>query len=135
MHSKSDVGESLLMNLDLWVLEPDDLAQFLGFNVTPAGGYGTTEIAAVNRRTCLMESQVQFHRADSIVNDPMVSMSASLIAPNNIEARQVARVRDQVRERMRLEGLEAVVGPENFHERVTDGVRVWQMSTLGQMVT
>jgi len=37
-----------------------------------------------------------------------------------------ARVRDEVRERMRLGGIEAAVGPANFHERVTDGVRVWQ---------
>ena len=37
-----------------------------------------------------------------------------------------ARVRDQVRERMRLGGVEAVVGPANFHERITDGVRAWQ---------
>src|SRR5262245_47694787 len=37
-----------------------------------------------------------------------------------------ARVRDQVRERMRLGGVEAVVGSTNFHERVTDGVRTWQ---------
>jgi SulP family sulfate permease len=37
-----------------------------------------------------------------------------------------ARVRDQVRERMRLAGIEAAVGPTNFHERVTDGVRAWQ---------
>ncbi len=37
-----------------------------------------------------------------------------------------ARVRDQVRERMRLGGIEAAVGPANFHERVTDGVRAWQ---------
>jgi MFS superfamily sulfate permease-like transporter len=37
-----------------------------------------------------------------------------------------ARVRDQVRERMRLGGVEAAVGPGNFHERVTDGVRAWQ---------
>jgi SulP family sulfate permease len=37
-----------------------------------------------------------------------------------------ARVRDQVRERMRLGGIEAVVGSANFHERVTDGVRAWQ---------
>ena len=37
-----------------------------------------------------------------------------------------ARVRDQVRERMRLGGIEAVVGPTNFHERVTDGVHAWQ---------
>src|SRR5262249_21542276 len=37
-----------------------------------------------------------------------------------------ARVRDEVRERMRLGGVEAVVGSTNFHERVTDGVRAWQ---------
>jgi high affinity sulfate transporter 1 len=37
-----------------------------------------------------------------------------------------ARVRDQVRERMRFGGVEAVVGPANFHGRVTDGVRAWQ---------
>ena len=37
-----------------------------------------------------------------------------------------ARVRDQVRERMRLAGVEAAVGLQNFHERVTDGVRAWQ---------
>jgi high affinity sulfate transporter 1 len=37
-----------------------------------------------------------------------------------------ARVRDQVRERMRLGGIEALVGTANFHERVTDGVRAWQ---------
>jgi high affinity sulfate transporter 1 len=37
-----------------------------------------------------------------------------------------ARVRDQVRERLRLGGVEAAVGSANFHERVTDGVRAWQ---------
>jgi len=37
-----------------------------------------------------------------------------------------ARVRDHVRERLRLGGVEAVVGSANFHERVTDGVRAWQ---------
>jgi high affinity sulfate transporter 1 len=37
-----------------------------------------------------------------------------------------ARLRDQAREQMRIEGLEAVVGAENFHERVTDGVLAWQ---------
>jgi len=37
-----------------------------------------------------------------------------------------ARVRDEVRERMRLGGIEAAVGPANFHERVTDGVLAWQ---------
>src|SRR6516165_7705697 len=38
----------------------------------------------------------------------------------------VARARDHVRERLRLAGVEAVVGPANFHERITDGVRAWQ---------
>ena len=38
----------------------------------------------------------------------------------------LARVRDQVRERMRLGGIEAVVGSAHFYERVTDGVRAWQ---------
>jgi SulP family sulfate permease len=37
-----------------------------------------------------------------------------------------ARVRDPVRERMRLGGVEAAVGRQNFYERVTDGVRAWQ---------
>jgi MFS superfamily sulfate permease-like transporter len=37
-----------------------------------------------------------------------------------------ARVRDRVRERMRLEGVEVVVSSTNFHERVTDAVRAWQ---------
>jgi sulfate permease, SulP family len=36
------------------------------------------------------------------------------------------RVRDEVRERMRLGGIEAAVGPANFYERVTDGVRARQ---------
>jgi SulP family sulfate permease len=37
-----------------------------------------------------------------------------------------ARVRDEVRERLRLAGIEAAVGSANFYERVTDGVRAWQ---------
>jgi sulfate permease, SulP family len=37
-----------------------------------------------------------------------------------------ARVRDEVRERMRLWGIEAPVGSANFYERVTDGVRARQ---------
>jgi anti-anti-sigma factor len=37
-----------------------------------------------------------------------------------------ARVRDDVRDRMRLGGIEAVVGSARFYERVTDGVRAWQ---------
>jgi sulfate permease, SulP family len=37
-----------------------------------------------------------------------------------------ARVRDQVREGMRLAGLEAAVGSTNFYERITDAVEAWQ---------
>jgi SulP family sulfate permease len=37
-----------------------------------------------------------------------------------------ARVRDQVREQMRLAGLEAAVGSTNFYERITDAVEAWQ---------
>jgi len=37
-----------------------------------------------------------------------------------------ARVRDSVRERMRLAGIEEVVGAADFYDRVTDGVRAWQ---------
>jgi high affinity sulfate transporter 1 len=37
-----------------------------------------------------------------------------------------ARVRDEVRERLRLAGIEGVVGSANFFERVTDGVLAWQ---------
>jgi sulfate permease, SulP family len=40
-----------------------------------------------------------------------------------------ARVRDEVRERMRLSGVEAAVGPTSFYERLTDGVRAWQQQT------
>jgi high affinity sulfate transporter 1 len=38
-----------------------------------------------------------------------------------------ARVRDHVRERMRSGGIEAAVGSANFYERITDGVRAWQL--------
>jgi sulfate permease, SulP family len=37
-----------------------------------------------------------------------------------------AHVRDSVRDDMRLAGIEEVVGPGNFYERTTDGVRSWQ---------
>jgi len=37
-----------------------------------------------------------------------------------------ARVRDSMRDRMKLCGIEAAVGSANFHERVTDAVRAWQ---------
>jgi len=37
-----------------------------------------------------------------------------------------ARVRDTVRQDMRLGGIDAIVGSADFHERITDGVSAWQ---------
>jgi high affinity sulfate transporter 1 len=39
-----------------------------------------------------------------------------------------ARVQDTVREDMQLSGIDAAVGPANFHQRVTCGVHAWQAS-------
>ena len=39
-----------------------------------------------------------------------------------------ARVRDVVRDDMRLAGIEPLVGANSFHERITDGVTAWQRS-------
>jgi sulfate permease, SulP family len=38
-----------------------------------------------------------------------------------------ARVRDAIRDDMRLAGIEAIVGPQSFYERITDGVRALQL--------
>jgi high affinity sulfate transporter 1 len=46
-----------------------------------------------------------------------------------------ARVRDNIRERMRLGGLEDVVGSANFHDRLTDGVRAWQQQVAADEVS
>ena len=63
----------------------------------------------------------------------IIDVSASDALRNLIQELQsqgitfaIARVRDHVRECMRLAGLEAMVGSANFHERVTDGVLAWQ---------
>lgn len=37
-----------------------------------------------------------------------------------------ARVRDSVRERLQLAGMDAIVGASDFHDRITDGVHAWQ---------
>jgi high affinity sulfate transporter 1 len=44
-----------------------------------------------------------------------------------------ARLRDQVRERLRLGGVEDVIGSTNFHERITDGVRAWRAMTPSEI--
>jgi len=37
-----------------------------------------------------------------------------------------ARVRDPVRQNMQQRKIETVVGPADFHERITDGLIAWQ---------
>ena len=47
---------------------------------------------------------------------------------------RLALLLGHVRERVRLAGLEAIVGSANFHERVTDGVRAWQQREAPESV-
>jgi anti-anti-sigma factor len=77
--------------------------------------------------------------ADSV---NFIDSSACDTALNSIKELQsqgitvaVARVRDAVRERLRLAGIEAVVGSANFYERVTDGVRAWQGQEMRDAVS
>ncbi len=73
--------------------------------------------------------------ADSVNFIDTTACDALLNAIKELQSQGItvafARVRDQVRERMRLGGVEAAVGPTNFHERVTDGVRAWQRNGKG----
>jgi MFS superfamily sulfate permease-like transporter len=68
--------------------------------------------------------------ADSVNFVDTTGCDAALIAIKELQSQGItfalARVRDEVRERMRLAGIEAVVGPANFYERMTDGLRAWQ---------
>src|SRR5215470_6929438 len=68
--------------------------------------------------------------ADSVNFTDTTGCDALLSAIKKLQSRGItfafARVRDEVRERLRLAGVEAAIGPANFYERVTDGVRAWQ---------
>jgi high affinity sulfate transporter 1 len=68
--------------------------------------------------------------ADSVNFGDTTGCDAALSTIKELQSQGItfafARVRDEVRERMRLGGIEAVIGPANFYERVTDGVRAWQ---------
>jgi high affinity sulfate transporter 1 len=68
--------------------------------------------------------------ADSVNFVDTTGCDALLSAIKELQRRGItvafARVRDEVRERLRLAGVEASVGSANFYERVTDGVRAWQ---------
>jgi MFS superfamily sulfate permease-like transporter len=68
--------------------------------------------------------------ADSVNFIDTSACDALLIVIKQLQSQGItfafARVRDSVREGLRIGGVEAAVGPTNFHERVTDGVRAWQ---------
>lgn len=68
--------------------------------------------------------------ADSVTFVDTSAGDALLNVIKNLQGQGVtfafARVRDSVREQLRLCGVEAAVGATNFHERVTNGVRAWQ---------
>jgi len=68
--------------------------------------------------------------ADSVNFVDTTGCDALLSAIKELQSRGInvafARVRDEVRERLRLAGIEAAVGSANFYERVTDGARAWQ---------
>jgi anti-anti-sigma factor len=74
------------------------------------------------KRVLLDFSQVNF--IDVSASDAFLNLVKEL------EGRGIAlafaRVRDSVRDDMRFAGIEAVVGPYNFYERITDGVRAKQ---------
>ena len=61
---------------------------------------------------------------DSSASDELVAFLKKLQGDGITIA--FARVRDSVRERMLLAGIETVASAADFHDRVTEGVRAWQ---------
>ena len=61
---------------------------------------------------------------DSSASDELVAFLKKLQGDGITIA--FARVRDSVRERMQMAGIDVVVGSADFHDRVTEGVRTWQ---------
>jgi anti-anti-sigma factor len=75
------------------------------------------------KRLLLDFSQVNF--IDITASDVWLSLIKEL--KNRGIGLAFARVRDEVRDDMRVSGIEAVVGPQNFYERITDGVRAQRL--------
>ena len=75
------------------------------------------------KRALLDFSQVNF--IDITASDELLRLIKEL--KNRGIALAFARVRDAVRDDMRLAGIEAIVGEPNFYERITDGVRARQL--------
>jgi MFS superfamily sulfate permease-like transporter len=76
------------------------------------------------KRVLLDFSQVNF--IDVSASDELLRLIKELKSRGMALA--FARVRDPVRDDMRLAGIEAIVGPQNFYERITDGLRALQHS-------
>jgi anti-anti-sigma factor len=74
------------------------------------------------KRLLLDFSQVNF--IDITASDTLLNLIKELKNRNISIA--FARVRDSVRDDMRRTGIEAIVGPHNFYERITDAVRAEQ---------
>jgi sulfate permease, SulP family len=75
------------------------------------------------KRVLLDFSQVNF--IDISASDELLSLIKEL--KNRGIAVAFARVRDAVRDDMRVAGIEGIVGPRYFYERITDGVRARQL--------
>jgi anti-anti-sigma factor len=75
------------------------------------------------KRVLLDFSQVNF--IDVTAGDALLGLIKELKSRGIVLA--LVRVRDEVRDDMRLAGIEGVVGLENFYERMTDGVRAQQL--------
>jgi anti-anti-sigma factor len=71
------------------------------------------------KRLLLDFSQVNF--IDISASDAWLSLIKEL--KNRGISLAFARVRDEVRDDMRVSGIEALVDSQNFYERITDGVR------------
>jgi MFS superfamily sulfate permease-like transporter len=91
------------------------------------GHAGTALKAAVAARPDVKRVLLDFDSVEFIditAADGLLRLAETL--QNNGISLGCARVRDPVRDDMRRSGIEAAVGPANFYERITDGVRAWQ---------
>lgn len=91
------------------------------------GRIGTALRASLEASPQLKRALLDF----SSVNFIDVSAADELLAlVKDLQATGISvgfsRVHDPVRDSMRLAGIEAIVGPDNFFERTTDGVQAWQ---------
>ena len=114
----------VLAGVALWaVMVPEGMA-YAGIVGVPLGHVGEALKASLDarlnvNRVLLDFSQVNF--IDSTASDEFLRLINEL--KNRGFTLAFARVRDAVRDDMRLAGIEAIVGPRNFYERLTDGVR------------